>query len=1115
MKAEFASVSIQSVKAQDSIAGYALKERIGSGGFGEVWRAEAPGGIQKAIKLVYGFHEENRARDELKSLERIKELRHPFLLSLERIEVVDGRLVVVTELADSSLKEVFDRHVSEGETGVPRAELLKYLRDAADALDYIREEHGLQHLDIKPENLLVVGGHMKVADFGLVKEIEATNLSMMSGMTPMYAAPELFDGRPSSSSDQYSLAVVYYEMLTGRRPFGGATPAQLAHQHIHVKPDVSHLPRGDQGPVGVALRKDPTERYPDSRTLIEELSNREARRQRPATVPTMKRTRPRKGSSHGTCVLTPNTLQKIVPNPEVRRCSAIQAADPVPRTRPVICITIGATGTRVAQQFKRCVTDRVGPLETVPAVKILCLDTDERNLVGVLSSEPGSLTFSEVMPLPLRKPEDYRSEPPERFQWLSRRWIYNVPRTLQTEGLRPLGRLAFADHHAKLFERLHDLVEEVSTPEAIARTAVTTEMEPTNLPPLVFVVAAVSGGVGSGMTADVAMAVKTVLREQGLSDQHVHAILLHTGGATPSAKSLAVANTLSCLGELNHYHIFGYPGDETCNLPPCDGDDTTPFRRIRVIDIGDDLLHDEYQRAVDSIAEYLFLSAMTPFGESVDRCQTPADSVEDCVLRLGTFGVSQSGTLAGGIAAGPTARVAFELTSKWTEELSEVELAADAAISRVANESRLTLPELVGDIEQELRRKTETTPREFIDRIVQRWIDDNPQPVGNGAADQLVRLVEQALGEGARLQTAKQCESLRSMIDRWMFDRSVAISGDLKAVISDSLNTPGARVTRAERELATITERLRRMQDEVDHLLTAQRHVAQQMVQEIAGYGGRGRRSEGTASIGENATQYALWRLQEFLLANAKRIITDVSAGVADRGSLIQSIRQGLMTLQTQFEIQVRDLQSEQSTQFLEGDRLLASMTLDYVSERTTKLVEDSDQTLQTDAFLPAGGVSGFVESDPHGWEQRLRRVLLRVCRTFVRQSLRNVDFDELLGSSNVSEEQLLEWANNQIDAAVPRLLSRCGGDAYLYLAVPRNGASHRIPESLERAFGQPSATIPATTSDVTVCCEGAAIPIAQLALQLVSEDPKATELIPRLHVRNDVDWTPLLRSGQ
>src|SRR3984893_7181687 len=258
----------------EPIPGYRLIEPLGSGGFGEAWKCEAPGGLFKAIKFVFGNLnsldiEGARAEQELHALQRIKEVRHPFVLSLDRIEVVEGELVIVMELADKSLHDVYVECQTAGLVGIPRDDLLRYLRDAAEALDHMNEKHNLKHLDIKPRNLFLISERVKVGDFGLVKHLERQSASgLLGGVTPLYAAPETFNGKITDRSDQYSVAIVYQELLTGHRPFNGKNVRQLAQQHLQDDPELRALPENERPVVGRALAKNPLERYPNCKAFM-------------------------------------------------------------------------------------------------------------------------------------------------------------------------------------------------------------------------------------------------------------------------------------------------------------------------------------------------------------------------------------------------------------------------------------------------------------------------------------------------------------------------------------------------------------------------------------------------------------------------------------------------------------------------------------------------------------------------------------------------------------------------------------------------------------------------------------------------------------------------------
>lgn len=258
----------------EPLPGYKLLSPLGHGGFGEVWKCEAPGGLHKAIKFVPSECEDGRGHErfgqELAAFEEIKSIRHPFLLTLERVEEIDGELVMVMELADRQLQDRFRECRTCGLPGVPRDELLSYFADAAEALDMIAAKYGLQHLDIKPANLFLVAGHVKVGDYGLVSKLGGSDAGNR-GLTPRYVAPEVLHGAPSAHSDQYGLALVYQELLTGEFPYVGRTPQQMMLQHVSGKPNTDPLPPADRPVVARALEKRPDGRFPSCLAFVQAL----------------------------------------------------------------------------------------------------------------------------------------------------------------------------------------------------------------------------------------------------------------------------------------------------------------------------------------------------------------------------------------------------------------------------------------------------------------------------------------------------------------------------------------------------------------------------------------------------------------------------------------------------------------------------------------------------------------------------------------------------------------------------------------------------------------------------------------------------------------------------
>jgi WD40 repeat protein len=264
------------VAGSEPIPGYRLVEPLGTGGFGYVWKATAPGDIPIAMKFVP--LRGGTASRELRALEIIKNIRHANLVCSFGAWHQDGWLIVAMELADRTLMDRLRETRTAGLPGIPRDELLAYMEAAADALDFLNAPQpagpngssarpGIQHRDVKPQNLLLVQRNVKLGDFGLACALDEGHAMHSGRLSVAFAAPEFFDNKASQHSDQYSLAVTYTYLRGGRLPFEGSD-FEMMRGHVGETPNLDMLPAEERPVVARALAKDPSERWPSCREFV-------------------------------------------------------------------------------------------------------------------------------------------------------------------------------------------------------------------------------------------------------------------------------------------------------------------------------------------------------------------------------------------------------------------------------------------------------------------------------------------------------------------------------------------------------------------------------------------------------------------------------------------------------------------------------------------------------------------------------------------------------------------------------------------------------------------------------------------------------------------------------
>jgi len=260
-----------------NISGYSIKEQIGKGGMAVVYRAvqeslNRPVALKVMNPLYSDFPEfSERFLEEGRLL---ASLTHTNIIGIHDVGISNGLHFICMEYVQGG--DLCGRI----RAGISPAQATQYLKSLASCLSIAHDAH-IVHRDIKPANVLFrKDGTLLLTDFGIAKRLTADKGLTMTGSmigSPHYLSPEqVKGGAVDGRADIYSLGIIYYEMLTGKRPFTGDSEVNIAIKHLgRPMPKLPKVFAAYRGIIDRMTRKDPGERFPSCGSLLEALSELE------------------------------------------------------------------------------------------------------------------------------------------------------------------------------------------------------------------------------------------------------------------------------------------------------------------------------------------------------------------------------------------------------------------------------------------------------------------------------------------------------------------------------------------------------------------------------------------------------------------------------------------------------------------------------------------------------------------------------------------------------------------------------------------------------------------------------------------------------------------------
>jgi hypothetical protein len=789
--------------------------------------------------------------------------------------------------------------------------------------------------------------------------------------------------------------------------------------------------------------------------------------------------------------------------------------------RPTLFLGVGGLAAATLRRLKKRLRERNSDSAAGGIFRFLLVDTDREGLRRSRQGEFGDgMDVTETLLTPLQHPEHYRPESRKLLRWLDRRWFYGIPRSLLTEGMRPLGRLALVDNAADVLSRLREALGQITQPRTIADAVNATGSEVRDATPRVFVVASIAGGTGSGMAACLAYAVRQVLGEMGLSAAGLCGMLLFATSPKPADQEVARANASATLGELDYFSRpdHPYPGDADYGLQPFPAGHP-PFEETYLVHLGEQMDAAHAEASTETAAEYLFLDACAATGSFLDQLRVQTQAAPGGPFLLRTFGLARIDAQGERPLDAAARRLCRQLAEKWASGPGEaegkyIEREAQHQLAAEGVQEQAVVARLQGAVAEALGDPPEA--------VLHRVLALASKAAGSDLPHRLLGPLDRAFAARADREDEGGWPPVQAVVRKSAAEGGMQLARALLNWLVRLVEIPGKRFKAAEQATAFLTQEVAKLaQTAADRLsrIQSQRQMLRRQIEteKPRGKGGFGWLARalgggGPTAEGELLGYCRVW-LREVVEANAVFLLEIVQGELSEVLHSLAVGRQRVQQFADRFPLpevppgsQTLPLAQSSGDEADEGGEGPSAEPI------TPDLVFRFDHSFQSDVLERQGGLWGvFARSNepgdvPRPTAETLAEDLLIRARSAIQGSFQDHDAAQAFLQANGGPDKALSLLLTHFEMARPRLRAP-GAWEHLMLALPEGPAGKTLGGMVAAALRDVPAAVVHTEEEFLLCHEAARCPLREITRSLLGPAGAPPDLVRRVMTRLDVPW--------